>query len=88
VHVGFRAIICDECIGALRRRLSELDGSEDDSPPDWSVAGRECVFCERILTTADFSLSRWIFGMCNVCACSIAGANVQYAGSPAQDFKF
>jgi hypothetical protein len=88
VHVGFRAMICDECIEQMRQVVAQLDGSNASEPVHHSVAGSECVFCGRILSTAAFSVRRWIFGICDTCACSMTKSNAQYAGTPSQSFEF
>ena len=81
-------MICDRCIGQLRARLADLSTETADTPVHFSVAGQECVLCERILSTATFSVQRWIFGICNTCACSVANQSVDYRGVPAQSYEF
>ena len=86
--VGFRAIICPTCVEAIKRRLHEIERTPATGAPDGSVAGTECVFCERILSGADFSLRRWVFSICCTCACSISDTVVDYQGTPAQVYAF
>lgn len=88
LRIGFRAMICDACIDEMRDRLAQLDGNHEAASIHHFVAGKECVFCERILSTAGFSLRRWIFGVCNGCACSIAKYTPDYAGQPVQSYEF
>lgn len=88
VHVGFRALICTRCIEQLRVKLAEVANSVADTPVHHSVAGQECVLCERILSSANFSMRRWIFGICDACACSVAKVTVSYRGVPAQSYEF
>lgn len=88
VHIGFRAMICDDCIKDLRQALIQVDGCHSAEPPHHSVAGSECVVCGRILSMAAFSMRRWIFGVCDTCACSMTKSTARYAGTPAQSFEF
>lgn len=88
VFQGFRAMICESCIEEIRRKLVELEEIEPTGEIDSAVPGAECVFCERLLTCARFSLRRWIFGMCDSCACGIAGKSISYAGTSAQNYEF
>jgi hypothetical protein len=88
VSVGHRAMICRNCKEDLRLRLVEL-GREPGTPDrDYKVAGAECVFCDKILTLARFSLRRWIFGICDGCASSITGTPINYKGAPAKSYEF
>lgn len=88
VNVGFRAMICETCIGSMRNRLNQLGDVPVDGTIHHFVPGEECVFCERILSTAQFSVRRWIFGICGACACSIAKIQVDHAGPSAQSYEF
>jgi hypothetical protein len=91
VSTGFRAIICEKCIDALRVKLDALEQPEHSTVAgevNYSVPGAECVFCERILTTARFSMRRWIFGICDTCACSMADRQIGYSGMDAQSYEF
>jgi hypothetical protein len=31
---------------------------------------------------------RWIFGICDSCACSMTKSHAHYAGTPSQSFEF
>jgi hypothetical protein len=88
VSIGFRAIICDRCIDAIGNSLLEIENLRAQAAADYVVAGAECVFCERILTSAQFSLHRWIFGICDTCACGIAGRSISYTGAAGKGFSF
>jgi hypothetical protein len=88
VSIGFRAMICDRCIRDLGTSLQSIERGKQRTVDDQCVAGAECVFCERILSTAKFSLHRWVFGICDVCACSVAAFPIRYAGSSPQGFAF
>jgi hypothetical protein len=81
-------MICADCKVAMAAALGGIKQGVARSVVDADVAGAECVFCERILTRAHFSLHRWIFGVCDVCACSIAGTTVEYDGQAARGFQF
>jgi hypothetical protein len=87
-RIGFRAMICDSCIGSLRSRLEQLVNVPTDGAIHDFVPGKECVFCEMILSTAKFSMRRWIFGICDACACSIAEIQVDHVGPSAQSYEF
>jgi hypothetical protein len=90
VSQGFRALICDGCIAAMgdTLRAIEAGGQAAQTIDPVLVAGDECVFCERITTLSEFSLKRWIFPVCSVCACSIAGVRIEYCGPQAGAFVF
>jgi len=88
VSVGFRAMICDGCIAALGKSLQAIERRAQEPVDASTVAGAECVFCERILSTATFSLHRWIFGVCDACACSIAKFPIRYRGASPCGYSF
>jgi hypothetical protein len=88
VSLGFRVMICPACIDNMRVQLSIIGQGSANDPIHYSVPGSECVFCERILTTARFSLRRWIFGICDVCACGMCELEVDYRSGVAQSFEF
>ena len=88
VSVGHRAMICVDCKDDLRRRLAALEVAPSVPDPNHLVAGAECVFCEKILTLAGFSLRRWIFGICDGCACSITASTIKYSGAQAKSYEF
>jgi hypothetical protein len=88
VSVGHRAMICGNCKEDLRLRLLELGRAPSAPDGDYLVAGAECVVCDKILTTARFSLRRWIFGICDGCACSMTATSIEYAGSSAKGYEF
>ncbi len=81
-------MLCDACIRAMGDRLREIARDVDQGVDDSSLAGGECAFCERLLTAGRFSLHRWIFGICDICACSIASQDVDYAGPSPRGFNF
>ena len=83
-------MICPDCVGDLAARLAALHSAVApvDENLHHSVAGAECVFCERILSTAVFSLRRWIFGVCADCACGLAKRSIRYLGASAQSYEF
>jgi hypothetical protein len=81
-------MICETCIDAMRTTLKAIENSAVQADADHLVAGAECVFCERILTLAKFSLRRWIFGVCDTCACSIARHPINYVGQAAKAYEF
>lgn len=88
VSVGFRAMICKVCIQDMGTCLQSIERGKQEPIEDASVAGAECVFCERILSTAHFSLHRWIFGICDTCASSVAKFPIRYAGTSPRGFGF
>jgi hypothetical protein len=88
VSIGFRAIICNECILAIGTSLQAIERQMGADVAETDVAGAECAFCERILSSSRFSLHRWIFGICDVCACSVSGSPIRYTGASPRGFRF
>jgi hypothetical protein len=81
-------MICADCICSLGERLAQIESEPGSAPIHYFVAGQECVFCEKILATATFSLRRWIFGVCDACAGGLTARSVKYRGVLGQSYEF
>ena len=88
VNLGFRVLMCDRCVALLRARLADIATAANEEPIHQFVAGEECVLCGKFLSTANFSVRRWIFGICDACACGVTGTTVDYHGTSAQSYEF